>query len=189
VDDHSEMFIHRCRQQHAYTERIRWFRLIHSIFFFFIFRYYFVVHDSGMVPAKLPALLRSSLLHFCLFKTKTRIFTDSPCLFAKDLLILCIKKKTTTNFSFLPRLIEATRLLREARFGQVKIIHLSLSCIHGVSLSRAPILMRSRARGRDKCVQKRSILFGNHLGPVQFRVVLRGVMSKIYNRVEKYICN
>jgi len=121
VDDHSEMFIHRCRQQHAYTERIRWFRLIHSIFFFFIFRYYFVVHDSGMVPAKLPALLRSSLLHFCLFKTKTRIFTDSPCLFAKDLLILCIKKDdkflifpTTHRLPFMD--------LTRNRFGRIKIL-------------------------------------------------------------------
>lgn len=38
---------------------------------FFSLRYYFVVHDSGLVPAKLPALLRSLLsLYFCLFKTK-----------------------------------------------------------------------------------------------------------------------
>merc|ERR1711915_359323 len=62
---------------------------------FFTWRYYFVVHDSGMVPAKLPALLRSLLHFFVCLKQKTPYITVSPCLFAKnDFLCKKIKKKT-----------------------------------------------------------------------------------------------
>lgn len=64
---------------------------------FFSLRYYFVVHDSGLVPAKLPALLRSLLsLYFCLFKTKKnrlyyRVFLPPVSFFAKDVPFLCVK--------------------------------------------------------------------------------------------------
>jgi len=56
----------------------------------------------GMVPCKVTSIvMRSSLLStfFVCLKQKKRIFTDSPCLLAKDLLILCIKKRQT-KFSF-----------------------------------------------------------------------------------------
>jgi len=114
------MFIHRCRQQHAYTERIRWFRLIHSIFFF-IFRYYFVVHDSGMVPAKLPALLRSSLLQFCLFKTKKRIFTEFSVSF-RERFTYFVYKKATIFFHFPVPWPRVAFNGERNRLGRVKIV-------------------------------------------------------------------
>merc|ERR1711915_274774 len=54
--------------------------------------------DSGMVPAKLPALLRSLLHFFVCLKQKTPYITVSPCLFAKND-FLCKKKKNVLKIA------------------------------------------------------------------------------------------
>jgi len=50
-----------------------------------------------MVPAKLPALLMRSLLHFCLFKTKYLPFLR---VFSRERLTYVYKKKRKTFFFF-----------------------------------------------------------------------------------------
>lgn len=79
---------------------------------FFSLRYYFVVHDSGLVPAKLPALLRSLLslsIFVCLKQKKIVYITEffSPYLFFRERCsFLCVKmfffieKKSALNCQY-----------------------------------------------------------------------------------------
>jgi len=96
----------------------------YSFHIFFIFRYYFVVHDSGMVPAKLPALLRSSLLQFCLFKTKMRIFTEFSVSFRERFTYFVYKKRRQFFFPFPTTHRMPIMDMTRNRFGRIKIYNL-----------------------------------------------------------------